>query len=133
MVKIDDAILKVVVLFLAPIVLLLAFYVQVHGDYSPGGGFQAGAIAASIFIAYSVVTGRSIQIFYIRVVAVIGVFVYAGTGCVAMIMGGNFLNYSVLLTDSVSAQGLGVMLVEAGVGMTVLASMLLIYNSLNLK
>ena len=131
--QINNLILKTVIFFLMPIVLILALYVQVHGDYSPGGGFQAGAIAASILIIYSLVTGNFISTIYIRIMAIAGIGMYAGTGLIAMIMGENFLNYSVLLSNEVSAQSLGVMLVEAGIGITVFSSMLLIYNSFNLK
>ena len=38
--------LRVVVKLLIPLILLYALYVQFHGDYSPGGGFQAGVIFA---------------------------------------------------------------------------------------
>lgn len=128
-----DNIIKSMVFFLMPIILLLALYVQMHGDYSPGGGFQAGAIAASMLVVYSMIAGTRIPILYVRIVAIIGIVIYAGAGCIAMIMGGDFLDYSVLLSDPVSGEGLGVMLVEAGVGFTVFASMLLIYNSFSSK
>ena len=39
---------------LVPLILLFALYVQFHGDFGPGGGFQAGAIFCRfcfIFIA----------------------------------------------------------------------------------
>lgn len=34
-----------------PIILLFGFYVIINGHVSPGGGFQGGAILASVFIA----------------------------------------------------------------------------------
>ena len=43
-------ILRVVVKVLIPFILLFALYVQAHGDYGPGGGFQAGVIFASAII-----------------------------------------------------------------------------------
>ena len=38
-------------------IMLFAFYVQFHGDFSPGGGFQAGVIMAVAFILYGIVFG----------------------------------------------------------------------------
>ncbi|MBQ4874510.1 MAG: Na(+)/H(+) antiporter subunit B [Rickettsiaceae bacterium H1] len=127
--KSNNIVTQTVIFFLMPIILLLALYVQIHGDYSPGGGFQAGAVFASILIVHSMVTGNFFPTLYIKILSVTGVGLYAGTGCFAMTKGENFLNYSALLTNNVSGQSLGVMLVELGVGITVFSSMLLIYNS----
>ena len=46
----DKLILKVVGRLFIPFILLFAFYVQFHGDYGPGGGFQAGVIFAAAFV-----------------------------------------------------------------------------------
>ncbi len=35
-----------VVRIVIPLIMLFALYVQFHGDYSPGGGFQAGVLFA---------------------------------------------------------------------------------------
>ena len=48
-------ILRVVTKLLVGTIILFALYVQFHGDYSPGGGFQAGVIFAVAFILYGVV------------------------------------------------------------------------------
>ncbi len=45
-------ILRVVTKLLIPYILLFGFYVQFHGDYGPGGGFQAGVILAAAVILY---------------------------------------------------------------------------------
>ena len=52
-------ILRVVAKVLIPIILLFAFYVQFHGDYGPGGGFQAGVIFAAGVVLYALVFGLS--------------------------------------------------------------------------
>jgi len=117
---------------LAPYILLFALYVQFHGDYGPGGGFQAGVIFASVFILYALIYGMdnarkvlppSIR----RILLGLGVLIYAGTGVVGMLMGGNFLNYSVLLHDPLHGQHLGINVIEFGVGMAVFASMVTIF------
>ena len=43
----DFLVLKVMAKLLIPFILLFGFYVQMHGDYGPGGGFQAGVIIAA--------------------------------------------------------------------------------------
>lgn len=51
----DDAVIRVVSKVMIPTVMLFALYVQFHGDYGPGGGFQAGVIFAAALDRKSVV------------------------------------------------------------------------------
>ena len=53
----NQPILRVVAKLLIPYILLYAFYVQWHGDYGPGGGFQAGVIFAAGIILYALIFG----------------------------------------------------------------------------
>ena len=50
-------ILRVVSKLLIPFLLLFALYVQFHGDYGPGGGFQAGVVVAAAFVLYALIFG----------------------------------------------------------------------------
>ena len=50
-------IIRVVTKLIIPYILLFGLYVQFHGDFGPGGGFQAGVIMASAFILYGLVFG----------------------------------------------------------------------------
>jgi len=125
-------ILRTVSKILAPFIMLFALYVQFHGDYGPGGGFQAGVIFASVFILYALIYGmdnarRVLPPNVRRVLLGTGVLIYAGTGVVGMLMGGNFLNYSVLLSNPLNGQHLGINVIEFGVGMTVFAAMVSIF------
>ena len=52
-----DLILRVVAKLLMPFILLFALYVQFHGDFGPGGGFQAGVILAAAVIFYALIFG----------------------------------------------------------------------------
>ncbi len=52
-------ILRVVTRLLVAPILLFGLYVQFHGDYSPGGGFQAGVIFAVGFILFGLVFSLS--------------------------------------------------------------------------
>lgn len=126
---IHHVVLRVLAKLLVPLILLFALYVQFHGDFGPGGGFQAGVIFASGFILYALVFGtdtarRIVSPAIIRVLAGVGVLVYAGTGIATLLLGGNFLDYSVLAHDAVHGQELGIFLVELGVGTTVSAVMI---------
>ena len=50
-------IIRVITKLLIPYILLFGLYVQFHGDFGPGGGFQAGVIIASALILYGLVFG----------------------------------------------------------------------------
>ena len=127
-----NLILRLIAKYLFPIIALFAFYVQFHGDYGPGGGFQAGVILSVGFIFYAMVFGlkttqQVIPMSLLRILASSGVLIYGGTGVATMLMGGNFLDYDLLSKDPVSGQHIGILLVEAGVGITVSSVMLMIF------
>ncbi len=131
----DHTILRVVSKLLLPYVLLFALYVQFHGDYGPGGGFQAGVIFAAGFVLYGLIFGltavrRVAPARMIELVIATGVLVYAGTGVATMLMGGNFLDYDALNAAHPSTgQHYGILVVELGVGMTVAAVMIAVYST----
>jgi len=125
-------VLRVIAKLLIPLILIFALYVQFHGDYGPGGGFQAGVIFAVAFILYSLIFGvenaRSVISFnLLRAVSSLGLLLYISVGVVALISGGNFLDYNVLLSDPVHGQHVGILAIEFGVGMTVAAVMMMIF------
>jgi len=125
-------VLRVVARLLIPFIMLFALYVQFHGDYGPGGGFQAGVIFAAAFILYGLIYGVDklrdvIHPGVVRSLAAFGVLLYAGVGLAGMLSGGEFLNYSVLVTDPVAGQHLGILLIEAGVGITVASTMVILF------
>jgi multicomponent Na+:H+ antiporter subunit B len=128
-------ILRVVAKLLIPLILLFAFYVQFHGDYGPGGGFQAGVIAGAAFVLYGLVFGlralrRVAPPAVIEFLIALGLLLYAGVGVATMLMGGKFLDYNALNHhDPVHGQHLGILLVELGVGITVAAVMMTIYTT----
>ena len=125
-------ILRVIAKFMIPYILLFALYVQFHGDFGPGGGFQAGVIFAAGFILYSLIfgieNGRKVMPPWLRrALLSIGVIIFGGTGLFGLILGCNFLDYNVLLENPVAGQHLGILLVELGVGITVSATMITIF------
>ena len=127
-----QSILRVVSKLLIPLILLFALYVQFHGDFGPGGGFQAGVIFASAFILYGLIFGihaarKVIPAQVSRVLLAVGVLIYAGVGVAGLVMGGNYLNYSVLAQNPLIGQHVGITLIELGVGITVAAAVITIF------
>jgi len=125
-------ILRIATKLLIPFILLFALYVQFHGDFGPGGGFQAGVIFAAAIILYAMVFGlstarRVINPTLVKLLAAVGVLLYGGVGVVSLLNGGNYLDYNVLADDPVAGQHLGILLVELGVGCTVTAVMVIIF------
>lgn len=125
-------VLRVVAKIIIPLVILFALYVQFHGDFGPGGGFQAGVIAAAAFILYSLVFGLPLSFAvvgpkFLQYLASFGVLLYASVGLYSMLKGGNFLDYNKLAADPVAGQHYGIIIIELGVGITVFAVMLSIF------
>lgn len=127
-----DLILRVIAKLLIPFILLFALYVQFHGDFGPGGGFQAGTIFAAGIIFYGLIFGVDVtrQIvpeFLVETMLAGGVLLYAGVGIAGILLGGNYLDYFVLDKDPVLGQHRGIFWVEAGVFITVAGVMLKIF------
>jgi len=127
-----NLILRITAKLLIPFIILFALYVQFHGDFGPGGGFQAGVIFSSAFILYTLVYGletaeRIIPIHILKILASLGILIYAGTGVAGLLLGGQFLNYSVLADVPITGQHIGILVIELGVGITVAAVMIMIF------
>ena len=128
----DRVILRVGVKILIPFILIFALYVQFHGDYGPGGGFQAGVIFAAAFVLYGLVYGLGSALKVLPTQAVylcgaLGVAIYIGVGFVTMALGGNFLDYNVLAHDPAHGQHYGIIGVEMGVLITVFGVMVALF------
>ena len=128
----DRVILRIGTKILIPFILQFALYVQFHGDYGPGGGFQAGVIFAAAFVLYSLVygLGNAIRVLPPKaayVCGALGVLLYIGVGFVTIALGGNFLDYNVLAHDPAHGQHYGIMAVELGVLITVFGVMVAIF------
>jgi len=134
----DHLILRVVSKALIPLIVLFAFYVQFHGDFSPGGGFQAGVIFAAAILLHLLVfglasTSRIVPAAVLKFTAALGLLIYGGVGVAALFAGGAYLDYNVLAADPVAGQHLGIFLVEAGVGLTVASAMILLAYAFNAR
>ncbi len=132
-------ILRVVSKLLIPIIVVFGLYVQFHGDFGPGGGFQAGVIVAVAIILYALIFGmdearRAVPPSVVKYGAAFGLLLYAGVGVATLLMDGtggsvNFLDDDALHPDQShhTGQHYGILLVEIGVLCTVSSVMLAIF------
>ena len=130
----DNPVFRVVAKILFAPIIMFGLYVQFHGDFGPGGGFQAGVIIAAAFILHALVfgldAGRRIIPLSVNIwMMVMGVLIYGGTGLATMMKGGLFLDYTILTGSVGSGQHLGILLVEFGVGLTVTSVMLALFHA----
>ena len=129
----DKIVLRVVSKGLIPLIFLFALYVQFHGDFGPGGGFQAGVLFAAGVVLYGLIFGLDAahQLMPPRVVEVglaIGVLMFAGMGVLTVALGGNYLDYDALQPHHPAhGQHWGILWIELGVGVTVTFAMIAIF------
>ncbi|MBL6679866.1 MAG: Na(+)/H(+) antiporter subunit B [Candidatus Puniceispirillales bacterium] len=120
----NNPILRIATKILFAPIILFGLYVQFHGDFGPGGGFQAGVIVASAFILYAIVFGleKGKELFPLSInlfLLALGGILYGGVGIASMMLGDEFLSYNVLGSSQQAGQHIGILLVEFGVGLTV--------------
>ncbi|NQT54975.1 MAG: Na(+)/H(+) antiporter subunit B [Desulfobacteraceae bacterium] len=135
----DDIIVKTLARLLMPFIVIYALYVVMHGHYSPGGGFQGGVILAAGFVLLVISHGlertrKRMSEKLAGVISSIGVLIYAGIGVLCLILGGNYLDYSklskILGVTPAEARSLGILGVEIGVALAVMAVMCIIFFSI---
>ncbi len=125
---------RVVGQLLIPFIVLFGLYLQFHGDFSPGGGFQAGAIIAVGIVLHSLLEGESAGRAIVPPRVLVGLMIggallFGLVGVAGMVLGGNFFDYSVLGADPVGSQQLGIHLVEVGVGITVSGTLVAAFHA----
>lgn len=128
----SDLVLRVITKLMIAFMLLFALYVQFHGDFGPGGGFQAGVIAAAAIIFYAIIYGlRAARAVVpdrlVEAMVALGVLLFAGVGVAGLLLGGNYLDYFVLDPDPVNGQHRGIFWVELGVLISVAGVMLKVF------
>ncbi len=123
---------------LAPFIQITGLYVFFHGHYSPGGGFQGGVLMAAsiILLRMSLGLADSQRVMPNRLpipLAALGALIYAGTGLAAMVWGGSYLDYSYLplpLLDPAMLRNVGILMIELGVTICVMSTLISIYDNL---
>lgn len=122
----------------ARIIQVFGIYVILHGHYSPGGGFQGGALLAVGVILLRIAEGRDatrreMPPESVILIGTIGIFIYAAIGLSTILAGGNFLEYGSLPLpglDSADRHYWGILVIEIGVGLAVMATLVGIFDSL---
>lgn len=135
-----DLVIRTTCRMVIPFIQIFGLYVIAHGHYSPGGGFQGGVILGASLVLFAIgfnlrtatrYFGEKAMVFF----AALGVFIYTGTGLLTLLLRANYLDYSALAqllgTDPVTARSHGILIVETGVGMAVMAVMVMLYYSLS--
>ena len=130
---VENGILRIIARFLIPLIMLFGLYIQFHGEYSPGGGFQAGVVVAAGWILFVLIYGLEAGLKVIPeramlVLAALGALLYAITGLFGVILGGRYLDFYPLLPGKHAAQQFGIITVEFGVGVTVATVVMLIFT-----
>lgn len=138
MTKPSESIIVIVVSrSIARLIQLFGIYVVIHGHYSPGGGFQGGAIMAAGFILLRLTEGmkESQAEFPSHLglpLASIGALIFFAVGLLSM-FGGNFLDYGGLPIGDVAEKWIrhyAILVVEIGIAMAVTATLVTIYDNL---
>lgn len=121
-----------------PFVLIYSSYILTHGEFSPGGGFQAGALLAVGIVLVRLIQGADRENFnvpgHIAVVcAGVGTFIYAATGWLTLFGGGQFLDYTFLpvpMHDWPELHALGILMIEIGVTVCVMMTIVDIMDAI---
>jgi multicomponent Na+:H+ antiporter subunit B len=134
-----DLVVKTSCRIIVPFSQLFALYVIAHGHHSPGGGFQGGVIMGASIILFAISRNMRSSFTLINekravLLCGLGVFIYAVTGALCILLGSNYLDYGALSrvfgVDPVTARSHGILMVEIGVGITVMAVMVNLYYNL---
>lgn len=123
---------------LSPYIMLFGLYVIAHGHYSPGGGFQGGALLAASILLVRLASGQEIAVKQFKEaltmpLGLLGIVTYFGTGLVSVFMGGYFLDYSQLPIPGLEPAMLryyGILIIEVGIGMAVMAILVMLYDNM---
>lgn len=134
----ESVIVDIVSKAVAPFIQIFALYIITHGHYSPGGGFQGGALFAASLLLLRLTIGRECSegIFPIALgtpISSLGVFLFGIIGAFALIGGGLYLDYAALPWQDLSPpdrRSLGILLVEIGVGLGVTGTLVAIFDDL---
>ncbi len=136
-----SVVVRVVCALLSPFILMFGLYVVAHGHYGPGGGFAGG-----VFIAVGAILPRLTlpeELAYRLVPPAagplaggVGLLLFLLVGTLPLLVGGSFLDYGAVEIAGLEASRvryLGILVVEAAVGLAVFGAMVLIVDVLTGK
>lgn len=122
----------------APLIQIFAFYVIFHGHYSPGGGFQGGALLAASILLLRLTCGREESQKNFRsdlglMLGPLGAMTFLVVGLI-MISGGSFLDYQhtpLLRLEPAQMRSFAILIVEVAIGLAVMATLISIFDNLS--
>lgn len=122
----------------ARLIQLFGIYVIIHGHYSPGGGFQGGALLAAGILLLRMTEGMegSQAELPSRMgipLAAVGALIFALLGFVPLFFGGNFLDYGAIPffgADAAWVRHYGMLVIEVGIGLAVMTALVSIFDNL---
>ncbi len=136
----NDSIIRFTTRQIVPFMQLFALYVIAHGHHSPGRGFQGGVILGASFVLLAISFDLKMSMNRISektslLLANSGLLIYSGIGFICILLGANFLDYSILhtilpYTDHIMARSHAMLGVEIGVALAVMAIVIVIYNNI---
>jgi len=134
----QSPIIEIVSRGIAPFIQLFGIYVFFHGHYGPGGGFQGGVLLAAGVLLLRMSMGAvpsQAQVSSKITIAIcaLGALIFAGTGLVTLLYGGDFMDYHYLPFPGLEAADLryyGILLIELGIVMAVMTGLIAIYDDL---
>ncbi len=123
---------------LARVIQLFGIYVIIHGHYSPGGGFQGGALLAAGVILMRMAYGREASQSEVSTgaaipLASIGALLFAGTGLITLAFGGHYMDYGAVPVPGIEepiVRYYGILLVEFGIGLAVMTVLVAIFDDM---
>ena len=129
-IKDDSIVVNILSKFILPILMVFGFYVHSHGDYTPGGGFQAGVIFSCVLcLCYFLkITSKKLSYKILTYISMAGFVFYIGTGILGFFITGKFLDFTFLPFEYYNARG--VFIVEFGIALVVFSSISRIFTVL---
>lgn len=136
--EIESPIILMGARLLSPYIMLFGLYVIAHGHYSPGGGFQGGALLAASILLVRLASGRQVANTQLKEtltmpLALAGISIYFGIGLVSVMMGGYFLDYSELPIPGLEPAMLrfyGILIIEIGIGLGVMGILVMLFDNM---
>ncbi len=124
-------ILNIAFRMLVPFTIVYGIYVLCLGEFSPGGGFQAGALLSVGVLLSRMIMGENAK-FNVSgktsvVLAGVGTFLYTFTGWLTLFGGGRFLEYDFMpihMEPAHEMHAMAIFLIEIGVAVCVMMTII---------